>query len=259
MRISIQAHLRYAIPDLATILLQIEAAQDATQTVESQTLDVVTPVKWSVITGDDGVGERRWGEVEGIFDCSYQAHVRVDRPAVALTTLNAVPLPALPEDVTPYLMPSRYCHPEAFFAFVPMQFGTLSGGSLIAEMADWIETNFSYDITASTSSTTATDSFHAMAGVCRDYAHVLVAMARSVGIPARMASVYAPQVNPPDFHAVAEVYLDGAWYLVDPTGMAQAPDIVRIGVGRDAADVSFLTSYGQVDLLEQSVRVALLT
>ena len=58
-------------------------------------------------------------------------------------------------------------------------------------------------------------------------------------MPARMVSVYAPDVTPPDFHAVAEVYVGGEWRLVDATGMAEPDTMVRIGVGRDAADVAF--------------------
>ena len=259
LRISIHTHLRYAMREPVSLLLQIEAVPDATQVIESSALTVATPVTWNVIPGDDRIGERRWGSVDDIFDCTYRALVFVDRPIVQLAALQATPLLTLPGDVTPYVMPSRYCHPEAFFAFVPMQFGDLTGGALIAQMAEWIEANFTYDNNASTAATSATDSFHAMAGVCRDYAHVLIAMARSVGIPARMASVYAPGVDPPDFHAVAEVYLEGSWHLVDPTGMAHPTEMVRIGVGRDAADVSFMTSYGQMDLLEQSVHVTAAT
>ena len=80
-------------------------------------------------------------------------------------------------------------------------------------------------------------------------------MARAVGIPARYASVYAPNVTPQDFHAVAQVYLDGAWHFVDPTGMAHASDTLLIGVGRDAADVSFLTSFGAIELVKQAIEV----
>ena len=248
MRLAIQIQLRYAIPAPCSLLLQIEAAKGPGQVIEADNLSVDSAVTWNVITGDDGIGQRRWAEFAEMFDCAYTATVRVNRPATAIAALSATPITALPANVTPYLMPSRYCHPEAFFTFVPMQFGEAAGGGLVKQMADWIGTHFTYDNAASTAATTATDSFHAMAGVCRDYAHVLIAMARSVGIPARMASVYAPDVTPQDFHAVVEVYLDGAWHLIDPTGMAQPNRMVMIGVGRDAADVSFMTSYGQMDL-----------
>jgi transglutaminase-like putative cysteine protease len=89
----------------------------------------------------------------------------------------------------------------------------------------------------------------------RDFAHVLITMARASTIPARFVSVYAPDVDPPDFHAVAEVYLDEAWHLVDPTGMAGPDTIARIGVGADAADVAFMSSFGMMTLREQTVSV----
>ncbi len=84
---------------------------------------------------------------------------------------------------------------------------------------------------------------------------MLIALARAAAIPARFVSAYAPNVKPQDFHAVAEVYLDGAWHLVDPTGMARADEVVRIGVGLDAAEVSFLSSFGPMTLFSQTVGV----
>ena len=126
-------------------------------------------------------------------------------------------------------------------------------------MCDWVNTSFTYDSGASTATTTAIDSFNSLSGVCRDYAHVLITLVRAAGIPARFVSVYAPDVVPQDFHAVVEVFFDERWHLVDPTGMAKPNDIVRICVGRDAADASFMTSYGWMDLVEQSVTVRRIT
>ena len=83
----------------------------------------------------------------------------------------------------------------------------------------------------------------------------MVTLARASQIPARMVSVYAPKVEPPDFHAVAEVYLAGDWHLIDATGMAAADTMARIGVGRDAADIAFMVVYGPSELSEQSVSV----
>ena len=83
----------------------------------------------------------------------------------------------------------------------------------------------------------------------------MITLARASAIPARMTSVYALDVTPPDFHAVAEVFLDGAWRLIDATGMAQPDTMVRIGVGRDAADIAFLIVYGQNELKKQTVSV----
>ncbi|MDV3455787.1 transglutaminase family protein [Sphingomonas sp. HF-S4] len=93
-------------------------------------------------------------------------------------------------------------------------------------------------------------------GVCRDYAHVMITLARAAGVPARIASVYALGVEPQDFHAVAEIFLGGEWHLVDATGMAEEGAMAKIGVGRDAADVSFLTVFGTAVMNGQSVKVA---
>ena len=93
------------------------------------------------------------------------------------------------------------------------------------------------------------------AGICRDYAHLMITLARASGMPARMVNVYAPDVTPPDFHAVAEVFVGGEWRLVDATGIAEPDTMVRIGVGRDAADVAFLLVYGASELRKQKVAV----
>ena len=90
----------------------------------------------------------------------------------------------------------------------------------------------------------------------------MLRQARAAGIPARFVSCYAPRVTPQDFHAVAEVFLSdptaeggGAWHLIDATGMANPDEIVKIGVGRDAADVSFMTSFGMTEFLDKTVSV----
>ena len=183
----------------------------------------------------------------------------VSRSSETIAHLQVTPRTDIPSAVVKYLMPSRYCHSELFLDFVSTQFRDQSGGALVLAMRDWVNTNFTYDNAASTSATTAVDSFQSLSGVCRDYAHVLITLVRAAGIPARFVSVYAPDVVPQDFHAVVEVYLGGAWHLVDPTGMAKPDDMVRICVGRDAADASFITSYGWMDLVQQSIEVHHLT
>lgn len=83
----------------------------------------------------------------------------------------------------------------------------------------------------------------------------MIAMCRAAQIPARMCSVYAPSVTPPDFHAVVQVYLNHAWHLVDPSGMARADEMAVIAVGRDATDIAFLTTDCWATLQQQQVSV----
>jgi transglutaminase-like putative cysteine protease len=79
--------------------------------------------------------------------------------------------------------------------------------------------------------------------MCRDYAHLVVALLRAVNVPARVVSVYAPGLSPMDFHAVAEAFVDGQWQVVDGTLLAPRQSLVRIATGRDAADIAFLDNH----------------
>ncbi len=91
-------------------------------------------------------------------------------------------------------------------------------------------------------------------GVCRDFAHLTVALLRANGTPARVVSVYAPGLQPMDFHAVAEACVDDAWFVVDPTCLAPRASLLRIATGADAADTAFLTVVsGAVELTKLEV------
>jgi len=253
--LSVRTHLAYTTERVCDVLLQIEASTDVGQVVHASELAVVHGAALQDVAGADETGMRKWLRAGPRLECTYDARIEITRPYVELAYLEETPLHQLPGEAIQYLMPSRYCQSELFLDFTSRQFEGLSGGALVQFMSNWINANFAYDNGASHAGTTATDSFASMSGVCRDYAHVLIAFVRAVGIPARFVSAYAPDVTPQDFHAVVEVYLAGGWHLVDPTGMAHPGDIVRICVGRDAADASFLTSYGFVNLQEQSVEV----
>ncbi|PUB11576.1 transglutaminase-like domain-containing protein [Yoonia sediminilitoris] len=255
MKLHIHSHLVYRLKQPCPLLLQIEVSNAQGQDVCQTNLDVQHATAVRQLDDESGQGRRVWIDAAGDFTCEYHATVAITRPAVALSSLQQSPLTSLGADEVRYLMPSRYCHPERFFDFTAQNFSGLRGGARIAAMSAWIKDNMRYDIFASNAGTDAFDTFQKRAGVCRDFAHLLIAMSRAVSIPARFVSCYGPNVSPQDFHAVTEVYLDGAWHLVDPTGMSDAQDIARIGVGRDAADVSFLTSFGWVDLVTQSVAV----
>ena len=179
----------------------------------------------------------------------------INRLLTDCLALPMVPHHQLPGETVQYLMPSRYCPSVQFQSFVDAEFGSLAGGEKVIAIRDWVQSHFSYVPGVSTAETTAADTFIRRQGVCRDYAHVVITLVRAAGIPARIASVYALGVEPQDFHAVAEVFIGGEWHLVDATGMAQEKAMAKIGIGRDAADVAFLTAYGMAVMNSQSVTV----
>jgi hypothetical protein len=259
MRLSVQAYLSYTTTAPCDILVQIEAVTDLDQSCHNSELTFDLQSVHKEIAGEGETGKRRWVKAGRRFECRYEASFEVRREIPAWNNLSQTPWMQIPSDAIKYLMPSRYCHSDQFLDFVSNQFPDLSGGRLVLAMSNWIKENFTYDNSISNVGTTATDSFASLRGVCRDYAHVLITFARAAGIPARFVSVYALHVEPQDFHAVVEVFLDGRWHLIDPTGMATAAEMVRICDGRDAADASFMTSYGWMDLKEQTVSVKKVT
>lgn len=255
MKLRIEAALEYELPQVTDMLLQIEAAHLPEQSVSDAVLDLSECEHFARVAAQDEIGERVFLRAQGRFTARYSATVEIHRELADVATLDAVPPHQLPGETVPYLLDSCYCPANQFRSYVDAEFGAYEGGARIAALRDFILHRFCYTRGASTPETTALETFVRRQGVCRDYAHMLITLARASTIPARFASVYALGVEPPDFHAVAEIFLDGAWHLVDATGMAREGDMAKIGIGRDAADVAFLTSFGAVEMVNQSVSV----
>ena len=255
MRLSIDVTLDYAFPRPADVLLQIEAAALPDQMLVTQSLVIGSNNLIFAVPGEEGIGQRTWARAEDRLTARYRAEVAIDRAAITLADLPATPVRLLPGAVIGYLLPSRYCESDRFEPFVRRRFAGLEGGALAAALVDWVRDHLVYESGGSTGTTTALHTFAERRGVCRDYAHLVVALARAAEIPARCVAAYAPGVDPPDFHAVAELWLDGSWHLVDATGMASCADIARVCVGRDATDIAFMTVFGEAQLWEQRVLV----
>ena len=255
MRLSIDVSLDYWIPDPADVLLQVEAAAAPDQRLDHQQLTIYSDTPIAAVPGQDGIGQRCLSHATGVFRADYRAVVTVERPAIDIAALSATPVRALPGDVIGYLLPSRYCEADRFQNFVRDDFAGLEGGALALALRDWVARSLSYEAGTTSGVTTAMMTFAERRGVCRDYAHLLCALARAASIPARCVSAYAPGVEPQDFHAVCEVWLDGGWHLLDATGMASAADLVRVAVGRDATDIAFMTVFGTAVLNDQRVMV----
>jgi transglutaminase-like putative cysteine protease len=256
MRLRVEATLAYRMAQPADVLLAIEAAPTGEQQLIADRLTVNTSSPLKTVPGDDGIGRRTWVQAQGEFRAEYHGTFVVEREAEPLSRLPLTPRRLLPADVIPYLWPSRFCESDRFTSFVARQFGSLEGGACIEKMAHWIGENIDYRIGSSNQQTSAVDTFIAREGVCRDYAHVMAALTRAAGIPARLVSAYAWQLDPPDFHAVVDVWLDGRWRLVDASGLAPVEGLVRIAIGRDATDISFMTIFGSADFVEQHVLVS---
>jgi transglutaminase-like putative cysteine protease len=145
-------------------------------------------------------------------------------------------------DLITYLRPSRYAQSDSLTPFARSLFAGLSGYTLVQAVTDWVFEHLSYVSGSSLPTDGATRTLLSRQGVCRDFAHVTIALLRAMEIPARMVSVYAPGLSPMDFHAVTEAFVDGVWWVIDSSRLAPRQSLVRIATGRDAADTAWLTS-----------------
>ena len=154
------------------------------------------------------------------------------------------PAPVTEYDLSMYLRPSRYAEADKFFGFAATEFGSyLDSTTLLEKVSRWVGGRLNYVPGSSDPIDGAVDTLLSGAGVCRDFAHLVVAMLRAVNVPARVVSVYAPGLYPMDFHAVAEAFVEGQWRVVDGTLLAPRQSLVRIATGRDAADIAFLDNH----------------
>jgi hypothetical protein len=186
--------------------------------------------------------------------------VHVERGTVSLsysaTVAGEAQLPPVRDiDLITYLRPSRYAEADKFFGFAATEFADYAdSATLLEKVSSWVGTRLDYVPGSSDPIDGAADTLLAGAGVCRDYAHLVIALLRALNVPARLAAVYAPGCQPMDFHAVAEAFVDDEWRVVDATCLAPRQSMVRIATGRDAADTAFLDNHaGSITMQSMTV------
>ncbi|MCU1459429.1 MAG: hypothetical protein JWL73_3521 [Actinomycetia bacterium] len=234
--------------DRAAIALQVAPASTA-GALESETLSVTLdgrPIAADEVAVDHGgrVHVVRGGP--GRLEVRYRA--TLERAAAEARA------PAVAETIVA-LRQSRYCPSDALESFAPMELGWLPDGPERGRaVGQWVHRRLRYELGSSGPLDTAIDTLLAGQGVCRDFAHLTVALCRALGVPARLVAVYAPGLSPMDFHAVAEVVAAERWEIVDATRLAPRASLVRIATGRDAADTAFATTIsGSAELISANV------
>ena len=256
LRVQVQSRLVYRFAEPTDIIAAVLVAHASGQVIESENLTLSSGLRLAEAM-DPVTGARLLrGQVEGEISIEYTAAVRLAPRLVLPADVQVRSWSRLPVEVLPYLLPSRYCQVDQFLRFAQRQFGSIApGGARALAILDWLHENVDYVHGVSTGTTGADSTFIDRAGVCRDFTHLGMTLCRAAGIPARAVAAYALDLDPPDFHAVFEVFLDGGWWLVDPTRLAPIDGLVRIAHGRDAADIAFLTTSGAAEQIDQVVCV----
>ena len=252
MQFALGCRLGYEVEnDDTPFVFNVEAQTFETQSVVDETLTLDPPFPIDTWTMPES-GNRyfRVCAAKGKLTVRYEATVDLSSQLVELDQIGQIGPAKLPLAVFTHLYPSRYCQSDRLERFAQSTFGSLAPGyATVNGICNWIHDYVSYEGGVSDALTSAFDTVTQRAGVCRDFAHLAIALCRTLGIPGRYVSAYASQLSPPDFHAVFEAYLNGpdggAWYIFDATRMSDPAGLVRIGVGRDAAEVAFCSPYGR--------------
>ncbi len=241
------AQLEIEVTAATTLEFQIAIApQPGAQTTEAlEFRSNGAKVDAQEIIGEHGTRIHRFRAPVGTVTAQYRATVLG----------RAEPATASDLDLSTYLRPSRYAEADKFFGFAATEFGAHADSVTILEkVSSWVGTRLDYVPGSSDPIDGAADTLLAGSGVCRDYAHLVIALLRAVNVPARLVAVYAPGCEPMDFHAVAEAFVEGAWHVVDATCLAPRQSMVRIATGRDAADTAFLDNHkGTINLKHMEV------
>lgn len=260
--IDLQYELSYPGADF---VFNIHAAQTKSQSIVSEQLQISQPVLTDIQT-DPATRARylRLTAAPGPLHISYQATVDIDQHVGNPDNIPETPVAQLPLSALAYIYPSRYCQSDRLANLAMREFGLLDKGYRRVEaVRNWVNQYVTFRGNTSNSATSALDTLTDRVGVCRDFAHLMIAICRALSIPARFTTGIDygadPALGPTDFHAYVEVFLGGRWYLFDPSGTAIPMGFIRLGTGRDAADVSFATIFGGVTSLPPLIAVSALT
>jgi transglutaminase-like putative cysteine protease len=253
IRIELNIELNYLVDAQgADFVFNIHAAHTSNQTVTAEQLTISQQLDAPVHT-DPSSGNRylRLRAQGGPLQLRYAATVDITHHRADPASIAEVPVHLLPPQTMGYIYPSRYCESDRLLRLAADEFGSLwQGYARVQAIQHWVTRLVTYTPNTSNGNTSALDTLVERVGVCRDFAHLMIALCRACNIPARFVTGtdYGadPTLRPPDFHAYVEVYLGDRWYIFDPTGTAIPMAFVRFGTGRDAADVAFATIFGNV-------------
>ena len=255
---TVETRLEYVVRQPSHLLFNVEAAHWPTQMIVAEHLEVTPAVDLHRFE-DPQSGNRfvRFDAAPGPLVVAYKADVEVHATSLRDDQLREVPVNQVPDAVLRHLLPTRFCESDLLAPLARQTFGHLPPGiGRVRAIVQWVHDTIAYQPGSTCATSTALEVVEQKAGVCRDFAHVAITLCRALNIPARLVAGYVWFDEPPqDFHAVFEAWLGGRWVLFDPTGMAPVDRLVRIGTGRDAKDVAFSTTFGDMQMTAKLVTV----
>jgi transglutaminase-like putative cysteine protease len=246
MKFRLGCTLDYVVPEPSVFIFNVAVARCPRQSIMAEELELAPSlIPEELAIQATGARYTRLNVPAGRLSLHYEAHVALAPEPPRPTADAMAEVGRTPPEVLPYLFSSRYCQADLLTDLAcEVAGGMAPGPAQVAAICDWVYGNLRYLPDVSDSSTSALDTVRHRAGVCRDFAHLAIALSRAMGIPARYVTGYAWGLVMPDFHACMEAFIGGRWHLFDPSHKVATDRMVRIGTGRDAADAAFATIFG---------------
>ncbi|MCC8408973.1 transglutaminase family protein [Mucilaginibacter sp. UR6-1] len=249
MKFDVLADMTYTANSAGTLILNIHALRTPTQTVIAENFTIQPYIKAEELVNVNGENRLIRLQVEEPCNIAINYHATIDNAwkLVNMEGITETPVYQLPAEVLQYLNPSRYCQSDKLFRLANNMFGNTENPFLtVLAMVEWIHTNVQYLSGSTNAQTSAFDTVTEQSGVCRDFAHLGIALCRALTIPARYFTGYAYKLQPADFHACFEAYIAGEWILFDATKLVPLNGLVKIATGSDAADAAIANIFGDI-------------
>lgn len=250
MHFDVTSELDYTLSGPATLVFGIQALHTDSQTVLQENLSIQPrSVQFDQFASPSGDSRflRVVTTTAQTLKVSYSAKVSTQFQVIGSEELQRVAVHTLDHATLTLMFPSRYCQSDILGRLAWQEFGQIQNAyERVVAITDWIHSKLTYESGSTDAQTSACDTMTQRAGVCRDFAHLGIALCRALSIPARYFAGYAYQLVPQDFHACFEAFVGGRWIIFDPTRLAPVNGLVRIGTGRDAADAAVASVFGQV-------------
>lgn len=257
MTFSISSELSYEVFSPTTFIFNIQAAISDNQVIMEESL-LITPnipfEEFSLVNVDARFIKLTVNK--GLFfTITYKALVEVQYRIIPdATILPLIPTIELDTEILPFLFPSRHCQSDKLRKLARKEFGNIENEyNKVRAICEWIFTNTDYITGTTDSGTSAYDTLIQREGVCKDFAHLGIALCRAADIPARYFTGYAYNLNPPDFHACFEAYIGGHWLFFDPTKLVPINGLVKIANSRDAGDAAVASFFGNTNCTYMNV------
>jgi len=245
MWLQVSCELAFDIAEATPFVLMLRPRSGMQQWIAREEYRLEPSVPVFEFTDDFGNLCQRLIAPTGAFSVRTSAEVMTGDHVDQAFGAPFIEIQNLPDNVLSCLLPSRYCESDRFHQMATeITAGQQPGYDQVAAIVTWLRNTISYRPGSSDIPVSAAEVNSRQVGVCRDFAHLGIALCRGLSIPARMVVGYLYGLEPMELHAWFEAYVGNRWYTFDATQAELKGGYVAVGYGRDAADVAIYNQFG---------------